>query len=72
MAVSVNRNDLQDPRGGCPNTTQSRKAGDPGLIPGCSGRVIFGVDTHGQKLTLLNCAVGRVVLSVTHIDMPRT
>ena len=72
MTVSVKPIEFRDFRGGCPNTTQSRKAGDPGLIPGRSGRVIFGVNTHGQRLTLLTCAVGRIVLSVTHIDMPCT
>ena len=49
-----------------------RNDGGPGLTPGASRLVIFGMKTSGRRLTLLNCAAGCVVLSVTHIDMPYT
>ena len=53
-------------------SASDRNDGGPGLILGSSRLVIFGMNTSGLRLTLLNCAAGCVVLRVTHIEMPRT
>ena len=49
-------------------------AGSLGLIPGRSRPDIFGLNSNGQRLTLLNCAAGRAVLYTPCklIGMPRS
>ena len=42
-------------------------ASGPGLIPRRSKRDIFVIKTIRQRLTLLNCAAGGVILCATHI-----
>ena len=53
-------------------SASDRNDGGPGLIPGRIRFVIFGIKTSGQRLTLLTCAVGYVLLCITHIDMRLT
>ena len=49
-----------------------RNDGGPGLKPGRSRVVIFGMKTSGRRLTLLNSAAVCVELCDTLIGMPRT